>query len=335
MRLLTSAFLGTAAVLSLAAQAQAADLPSTKSAPAEYVRICDTYGRGFYFIPGTNTCLKVGGRVRFELAYRPAANIWRHGLAGGTFINGATSDTNGWRARAYVNLDARTQTAWGSVQTVISIALRSRSGMFNGSGDGPRGANTASPQVYAAYIRFAGFTVGRARGNFYFMPSNMYEPQYHASSSTGEVQLAYTFTFGNGFSATAAIEDRTDFGYHEAAQRLNVLGGGGTPGAATFPSRSVVAIANVRVDQGWGQAQVMGAWVPNSGLTSLGALTPIKYSKPGWALGAGLKINLPMLAAGDAHLVHGRLYQGRPGLHPLDIPEREYVPRPHDGWWTH
>ncbi len=300
MKLISSALIGSAVALTASAGAFAADLPSRKAAPAAYVKICDVYGRGFYYIPGTNTCLKVGGRVRFELAYRPASNIWVHGRTGGTFASGANADTIGWRSRAYVNMDARTQTAWGTVQTVISVALRSRSGVFGGSGTGPQGQTTASPQVYAAYIRFAGFTVGRARGNFYFMPSNMYEPQYHSSSSTGEVQLAYTFTFGNGFSATAAIEDRTDFGYHERAARITLAGGGGTPGAAIFPTRDVVAIANIRVDQGWGQAQVMAAWVPNSGISSIGINTLAKYSKPGWAVGAGLKINLPMLAKGDA-----------------------------------
>ncbi|MGE3642533.1 MAG: porin [Beijerinckiaceae bacterium] len=309
MRLIGGALLAATAVLTFAAGAQAADLPSRKAAAVEYVKICDVFGRGFYYIPGTNTCLKVGGRVRFEFAYRPSQNVWVHGRTGGTFTNGALLDTFGWRSRAYVNMDARTQTAWGAVQTVVSISLRSRSGVFGGSAFTPNGQNTASPQVYAAYIRFAGFTVGRARGNFYFMPSDMYEPQYYASSSTGEVQLAYTATFGGGFSATLAIEDRTDFGYHERALRATIPGGGGTPAAAIFPNRDVVAIANLRVDQSWGQAQIMGAWVPNSGVTCLppstGACTAVtdvlqRYRKPGWAVGAGLKLNLPMLAKGDA-----------------------------------
>ncbi len=297
----------TAGALALGSGAMAADLPSRKAAPVAYVKICDVYGRGFYYIPGTNTCLRVGGRVRFELAYRPATNVWVHGSnpAATSFTPGATSDTVGWRARAYLNMDARTRTGWGTVQTVISVAIRSLSGVFGGSGNGPQGQTTASPQVYAAYIRFAGFTVGRARGNFYHMPSRMYEPQYHASSSTGEVQLAYTFTFGNGFSATAAIEDRTDFGYHERANRINFnvpAAGGNAPGSAVFPSRDVVFIGNIRLDQGWGRAQIMAGWVPNSMVTSQtgNPNANIKISKPGWAVGAGLTINLPMLAKGDA-----------------------------------
>ncbi|MBN8937876.1 MAG: porin, partial [Rhizobiales bacterium] len=49
-----SLLLGTAAGFIAIAGAQAADLPG-KAAPAEYVRICDTYGAGFFFIPGTDT----------------------------------------------------------------------------------------------------------------------------------------------------------------------------------------------------------------------------------------------------------------------------------------
>jgi hypothetical protein len=44
------------------------DLPpgGPKVAPVEYVRICETFGSGFYYIPGTDTCLKIGGSVRVD-----------------------------------------------------------------------------------------------------------------------------------------------------------------------------------------------------------------------------------------------------------------------------
>ena len=40
--------------------AQAADLP-VKAKAVEYVRICSLYGAGFFYIPGTDTCIKLGG----------------------------------------------------------------------------------------------------------------------------------------------------------------------------------------------------------------------------------------------------------------------------------
>src|SRR3954447_8614842 len=64
------------------AAAQAADLPSRKAAPLNVVRICDAYGSGFFYIPGTESCLKVGGlalfdtRVFFNTPYSIAAGFF-------------------------------------------------------------------------------------------------------------------------------------------------------------------------------------------------------------------------------------------------------------------
>ena len=69
MKLVKSLLLGSAAGLSAVAGAQAADLPVQKAAPVEYVRVCSAYGAGFFFIPGTDTCLRVGGRVRAEYLF--------------------------------------------------------------------------------------------------------------------------------------------------------------------------------------------------------------------------------------------------------------------------
>ena len=63
MKMVKSLLLGTAAGLVAVAGAQAADMP-VKAAPVQYVKICSLYGDGFYYIPGTDTCLKLGGYLR-------------------------------------------------------------------------------------------------------------------------------------------------------------------------------------------------------------------------------------------------------------------------------
>ena len=63
MRLVKRLVLGAAAALVAIGGAQAADLP-VKAAPVEYVRICSLYGAGFFYIPGTDTCIKLGGYLR-------------------------------------------------------------------------------------------------------------------------------------------------------------------------------------------------------------------------------------------------------------------------------
>ena len=74
--MLNKTLLGSAAVIMAVVGAQAADLPSKKAAPATYVKICDAYGAGFYTLPGTDTCVKLGGYFRGEYQYTPGKDIW-------------------------------------------------------------------------------------------------------------------------------------------------------------------------------------------------------------------------------------------------------------------
>ena len=67
MKMVKSLLLGSAAGLVAVAGAQAADLP-VKAKPVEYVKICSIYGAGFFYIPGTDTCIKIGGWIRAEYA---------------------------------------------------------------------------------------------------------------------------------------------------------------------------------------------------------------------------------------------------------------------------
>jgi len=67
MKTIKSLVLGSAAGLLAVGGAQAADLP-VKAKAVEYVRICSLYGAGFYYIPGTDTCIKIGGYLRAEAA---------------------------------------------------------------------------------------------------------------------------------------------------------------------------------------------------------------------------------------------------------------------------
>ena len=66
MKLVKSLMLGSAAGLIAMSGAQAADLP-VKAKAVEYVRICSLYGAGFYYIPGTDTCIRIGGYLRAEV----------------------------------------------------------------------------------------------------------------------------------------------------------------------------------------------------------------------------------------------------------------------------
>ena len=100
MRFLKSSLLGSAAAFAAVGAAHAADLPVKKAVPIEYVRVCSTYGAGFFYIPGTDTCLRLSGRARFEGGYQTAYT--RQFNQGG--------DVAGYSTRMRINMDARTQT---------------------------------------------------------------------------------------------------------------------------------------------------------------------------------------------------------------------------------
>lgn len=294
--------------------AQAADLPSRKAAPVEYVRVCNTYGAGYYWIPGTDTCLKLGGRVRVDAWYTPAKNAVVHrstaagGIAAGTFVSANAVDQNGWYARGLVMMDARTESAWGTVQTAMTLRLSSSSGLAIAPPGYPNSVfasgNSSSATIEAAYIRFAGFTIGQAANNFTFLPG-LWLAQIYGGFPNGIRQLAYTATFGQGFSATVALENRGD---QISSYLANSLGS--NPFTATAATLGPIAlrlpafVANVRVDQSWGSAMLSGlvlentATFGNANLAVVGGAGP-QVRRTGWALLGGLRINLPMLAAGD------------------------------------
>ena len=74
MKMVKSLLLGTAAGLVAMTGAQAADLP-VKAKPVQYVKICSLYGAGFYYIPGTDTCIKIGGFVRAEVNFNAGGSF--------------------------------------------------------------------------------------------------------------------------------------------------------------------------------------------------------------------------------------------------------------------
>ena len=321
MKLVKSLLLGSAAGIAAVAGAQAADLPSRKAAPVEYVRVCSAYGAGFFYIPGTDTCLRVGGRVRAEY------------VVGERYGNG--NDAYGTRARGRLNVDARTATAFGTLRTFFRYELTNSSNFYNGAIGGNQGfivpgvarvsqTSTAS-NLDLAFIQFGPITAGRAQSFFDFYANDFGFSTLRTADSRLNL-LAYTATFGSGFSATLSLEDRTTgTGNRDsfAVTTRTILGarartnanntvdvaaldfGRTVPiGGQDFPD----IVASIRADQGWGSAQLSGAFRQNrvNALTlTLPGGDPAVVAGTrggddyGWAIQGGVKINLPMLAAGD------------------------------------
>src|ERR1700756_5791872 len=73
MKMVKTFLLGSAAGLVAMAGAQGADLP-VKAKPVEYVKVCSLYGAGFWYVPGTDTCLKIGSFVRVQTAWNTSTS---------------------------------------------------------------------------------------------------------------------------------------------------------------------------------------------------------------------------------------------------------------------
>ncbi|MGY6249400.1 porin [Bosea thiooxidans] len=296
MKLVKSLLLGTAAGIAAVAGAQAADLPSRKAAPVEYVRVCTAYGAGFFYIPGTDSCLRISGRVRAEYAVGQRYGDYQ--------------DAYGTRARGRLNVDVRTATAYGTLRTFIRYELTNNSGIYSsgtglynpgatipGIARGPSSTTTGS-LVDLAFVQFGPITAGRAQSFFDFYANDL----GFASVRTSDTRLnllAYTATFGSGFSATVSAEDRTSGTLGRENGGVTYLGLAGTGTAITQGQDYPDLIASLRVDQGWGSAQLSGA-IGQRKYAVANTIGAIDGDEIAWAIQGGVKINLPMLAAGDA-----------------------------------
>ncbi len=332
MKLVKSLLLGSAAGFAAVAGAQAADLPSRKAAPVEYVRVCSAYGAGFFYIPGTETCLRVGGRVRAEYT------------VGERY--GDQFDSYGTRARGRLNVDARTATAYGTLRTFFRYELTNSSNFYNsaiGFNQGivaPGLVRQSSPFATAtslgtfsnldlAFIQFGPITAGRAQSFFDFY-TNDYGFSVLRTADARLNLLAYTATFGSGFSATISLEDRvTGTAFREQGSFDRFTGAAYQTQGQNFPD----VVASLRVDQGWGSAQLSGALtqrgVDAGALTTAAALNPatgavtvtnvpgalgtIGGDEYGFAVQGGVKINMPFLAAGDVLFLQAAYADGALG----------------------
>jgi hypothetical protein len=292
MKLVRSLLLGTASGIVAVAAAQAADLESDKAPKsADYVKVCNLYGEGFYQIPGQgDICIRIGATARLDGGFNADGN-------GGPFIGtGADSRNNRidtrnflFQGRGTVWFDARQMTQFGVLKAYFSGGFEASTGSsITGTAFWKRG-----------YIGFAGATIGKTQSFFDFLNGAFSYGSYHLGGGsntydTGTLLAAYTAEFGLGISATASIEDsgaRRNALWDAGTNALSIGSFPGPNGTSVIGSTicnsqvvtpdaapGVVAanltgcptgdyaanqipdvVGNLRVDQGWGSAQIAAA----------------------------------------------------------------------------
>ena len=205
MKMVKSLLLGTAAGMIAVAGAQAADMP-VKAKPVEYVKICTLYGAGFYYIPGTDTCIKIGGYLRVQ--------VDNAGGGSGGIVNGSGFQQMTGQGRYHPRPDQRHQLSGprrGLVRRPQPDRIRHAAVLHprrlgeHHPGVVTGGGTTPSAFWERAFIQFAGFTVGRAQSFFdMFTYGGAYSYLNVRTSgdtgASGQNLWAYTVQFGNGVS---------------------------------------------------------------------------------------------------------------------------------------
>jgi hypothetical protein len=276
---LKSLLFGSAAILAAGTGAQAADLPTAE--PVEYVRICDAFGTGFYYIPGTDTCLRISGRVRVEAH-------WVDGDEGFGPYFGQSLDSNvdNWttRARGSARFDARTQTDMGLIRAFFDLQMTLGPGGTNNANDDH--TYDVSSDIVAAFIQISNdwgtITAGHSGSFFNDWGSNTFGTRIGIDDPTTEQTLfGYTYAGAGGFSASVSIED-----YSSAGRRRDYGGSFGQYAGQEWPD----LVGNAGFSGGWGSFTAMGVLHHIHVKDFVGD----DEDELGWAAGGWLNITLPV-----------------------------------------
>jgi hypothetical protein len=232
-----SLLLGSAAALVAVSGARAADAVTVaEPEPAEYVKICDVYGAGYFYIPGTETCLRVGGYIRYDI----------QGGDVGSFDGSKAFDVrtgeeqSNWHKNARFTLKTWTgqETELGTLKTYTETRFNfgnkndyaiTTSGAFNR-------AHNSGVSLNFAWIQLGGLRVGKdesAFDTFIGYAGNVIQDTLvpYGNFDTNVVQ--YYFDAGNGFSAVVSLEE-------------------GTGRVGTIDSYVPHVVGGVKYTQGWG-----------------------------------------------------------------------------------
>ncbi|HEY1452648.1 MAG TPA: porin [Roseiarcus sp.] len=378
MTLIKSLLLGSAAGIVAVASAQAADLPTRKAAPVEYVKVCNVGGITGWTLPGSDTCVKFSGYITAQFTGGNLSTQYNYGsiddaaiAASNTFIpqsafvaaaltsisgqpgsltpsglaldsrstqrvliaNSAAQNNQkfnrnqvGWTTRANFGFDIASNTAYGPLI-----------GHFDINSENGNGFDNTGNQTYlnTGYLTWAGITAGKAQSFYSFTGGGDNWANFASPDQKGFNEpdlLAYTASFGGGFTATIAAQSQGGNGGSGGGTNMgggNIGVNGGTPSLIAFGGeRWPDIVGALHVKQGWGEAQVSGVvhnvnvedtaynTAPFNNVTgsagcglSQSLACNAQHNQIGWGVDAGVKINLPSFGAGDDFLVTGSYTQ--------------------------
>jgi hypothetical protein len=221
-----SLILGSAISALAVTGAKAADaIVFAEPEPVEYVRVCDVYGAGFFYIPGTETCLRVSGYVYHQFGATSWNDIGDTASWSGT--TGTRSDSFTSRTRGRVNFDARSETQYGTLRSYV----RFQSDMTENGHNAANTSSDGSAVVDQAWLSLGGFLVGYTNSAFY--TSNLvgslttgtgFADDTVAYSDHQRQMIQYNFKGSNGFFGVVSIENDPDDGSNYMPDLVGKIG---------------------------------------------------------------------------------------------------------------
>jgi len=225
--------LGSAAALAVTG-AQAADLSIAD--PVDYVRVCDAFGSGYWYIPNTDTCIKLGGRARFEILFHEEKAIggdyyettydtygsvsvsFRQTLTG----TGATTTTVGFATTASVDfsyavstVDTRHSASWQFVSSgILKTTVKSMTeyGVLTGYSEltfksDNDDSNTDDVRLAHVWLELGHVLMGHTDSTFNYGGVFNFDSSNHGNTETDQIRLSWAM---NGFGLQLGLEDPRD-----------------------------------------------------------------------------------------------------------------------------
>jgi hypothetical protein len=306
MKITKSLLLGSTAGIVAVAGTQAADLP-VKAKPVEYVRICSLYGEGFYYIPGTDICLKIGGYAQADYGWNRAGSGQQH-YTGANGAQDRSVNPYSSRHRAHFEFDSRTQTAYGTLRTFVTVHIENRD----------QGTVTVSPA--RAFIQWAGFTFGHTK-SYTDVPGTPGADSFRSlhqnqnisdTGANGTNQIAYTWDLGNGMTFNVGADERRTKGIGNLSNTAVTVGS--NPNTAFGPYQHPTPWLAFSVNQAWGRfgasaifnkvnaTYYTGTFADTGACPGTATGTSACNSpddKWGWAALSGIDIKAPWAGPGD------------------------------------
>lgn len=169
--------------------------------PMEYVRVCDAFGEAYFYIPGTETCLKIGGYLRVDISGGDPNGQDTFPDGGAEFPNGG-GDSWFTRSRLSFRISTASDTEYGALKTYAET-------LFNRDNN-----NGGSVGLEIGTIELAGFLVGyidTLYTDFTDDAGNTINDYYDVNyGDFHQTQIRYTYDPGNGFIAAISLEDDSD-----------------------------------------------------------------------------------------------------------------------------